>query len=82
MFLMLLSPYANSAACLQNNVRNYKDAILTETEATLKWKPYRVGRIVLQELYYVFFRQVITFELLIAPFPCWLRHFERRAGEL
>lgn len=37
---------------------------------------YRVGRIVLQKLNYVFFGQIVTFELLFAPLSCWLRrHF-------
>lgn len=39
-------------------------------------RTYRVGCIVLNELYNVFFGQIVTFELLIAPLPCWLRrHF-------
>ena len=44
---------------------------------------YRVSRIILDKLNKVFFGEIITFELIIAPFPCWFsRHFEREADEL
>lgn len=52
----------------------------TPTSRRQSRRTYRVGCVVLDELYDVLFRQIITFELLIAPLPCWFScHF---GGEL
>lgn len=63
------------AARMRLTLAFYSESVPTGS-MRLHARTYRVSCIVLQKLNDVFFGQIVTFELLFAPLPCWFRrHF-------